>query len=699
MTTENTSSMTLDEAFQLGVTLYQQGNRQDARDLFEQILSQAADAVPVLQVLSVLDAEEGKFTDAMARIDHAISVEPDNLSLQFDKAQLFQQQGHNLEALKIADTLFAAAPTNPDVLALRQTLTAAVGQAGESRRTAKLQQGLNQLKNQALADEIEQTMQLARQMLNSDNLEQARQLYQTILTLEPDYPPALLELGQLQAQQEEFAAARQTLLRGSEHAQRHPQWQMLLIKSEIKLKLFDEAKARCRSAIAENKDAAFSLQLMNVYLLENNWIEANKLAESLYRDNPSDSNLLYQVARSRFELLKKNHHFTVERLSDCQKIHHKALAILEGKQHQTIDKQLAELNWYAGDIDDAQTRLERLVASSPDDHELRFNLSFVYRTQQNWPAFYRANEAGVECGKRIRYHGDLPRWTPERSSSEAVLVMPEQGVGDELHYYHNLGFVIESVRQVYIGCDPRLVPVLSKSFPDAEVFAVSRKEGEDINLPAHVLSDIDSWIAAGSLEMLSYQSTGKHLYQTSYITPPSEVQSHWQATLDAVRQTKPNAPLIGLCWRSGLAAATRNMHYLVVEEIAELLRAMPDAIFVNLQYGECSKELKKLKKLTGIDVLQLPDLDLRDDFVATSAVISGLDAVITAGTAVHRLTVATGTPCYVFFAGRQDADETVAQPLWGDREFGFFYPPMKEDKSALLSTIAQTVTSHLSNCD
>jgi hypothetical protein len=53
-----------------------------------------------------------------------------------------------------------------------------------------------------------------------------------------------------------------------------------------------------------------------------------------------------------------------------------------------------------------------------------------------------------------------------------------------------------------------------------------------------------------------------------------------------------------------------------------------DFIFVNLQYGDVSEEITNLKANHGIDVLEIPDLDLFNDIDGLAALISACDCVI-----------------------------------------------------------------------
>jgi len=53
-----------------------------------------------------------------------------------------------------------------------------------------------------------------------------------------------------------------------------------------------------------------------------------------------------------------------------------------------------------------------------------------------------------------------------------------------------------------------------------------------------------------------------------------------------------------------------------------------DFIFVNLQYGDVSEEITNLKVNHGIDVLEIPDLDIFNDIDGLAAAISACDCVI-----------------------------------------------------------------------
>ncbi|WP_325891961.1 tetratricopeptide repeat protein [Grimontia sp. NTOU-MAR1] len=688
----NESAMTLEQAFEHGVSLYQHQKKREAREVFEHILSLAPDALPVLQVLAVMDSEEGAWKEALIKLDHALTVEPGDASILFDKATLLAQNGMNKDALEIVDALLGVAPDHQELLAMRQQLTAAIGKLGESRRTAKQINHVSAQKNAAIDAEVQETLTLANQMVESGNLDQAKQLFNAVISVAGDNPIALLGLAKIYVGEENFGLARQYLLRAFNEDTSEQEILVLLSHSAIKIEDYKAAREHARFGLNVWPDEPLFCRLIVLsHEKEENWLEAFRQAKTFIKQYPTDVDLLNRLATASFQLLRKRHNFTPDAIMECQQHIQQAANLANQENKLRLSTYLAEVLWYKGEARASKALLEDYIAKYPEDVEAGFNVSFVYRTLGEWENYYRANELGLTCHRRLRYSGSLPQWSLARPKDDVVLVMPEQGVGDEILYFHNLAMVLENTKRVYVACDPRLESVLNRAYPEAIMVPVRRIEGEDIHIPENVMNDITSWVAGGSLAGICFEKHGRHVYQSGYVNLPEDKKAHWQSKLDDIRNLCAGKKLIGICWRSGLAAATRNIHYLIAEEVAHLVKQVPDAVFINLQYGDCSKELKKIEKLSGIRVLQLEGLDLRDDFEGTAAAIKQLDAVITAGTAVHRLTTAVGTPCHVFFAGTEESDFNQPEPLYCDSEFGYFYPPMLENKYPMLESIARHI--------
>ena len=53
--------------------------------------------------------------------------------------------------------------------------------------------------------------------------------------------------------------------------------------------------------------------------------------------------------------------------------------------------------------------------------------------------------------------------------------------------------------------------------------------------------------------------------------------------------------LIGICWRSGTLSASRNSEYTSIFDWGPIF-SIPNACFVNLQYGECEEEIQQAEE-------------------------------------------------------------------------------------------------------
>ncbi|MDA7569443.1 hypothetical protein N8742_07030 [Emcibacteraceae bacterium] len=73
--------------------------------------------------------------------------------------------------------------------------------------------------------------------------------------------------------------------------------------------------------------------------------------------------------------------------------------------------------------------------------------------------------------------------------------------------------------------------------------------------------------------------------------------------------------------------ANRSQNYADLMEWSPILKEQ-NINFVNVQYGDCQKELDDFEDKTGIKIYNFEDLNLKDDFESTTAMMQNLDLVI-----------------------------------------------------------------------
>jgi ADP-heptose:LPS heptosyltransferase len=102
-------------------------------------------------------------------------------------------------------------------------------------------------------------------------------------------------------------------------------------------------------------------------------------------------------------------------------------------------------------------------------------------------------------------------------------------------------------------------------------------------------------------------------------------------------------PKTGLCWRSGKTSGLRSAQYAPLDAWAKFIRSL-DATFVCTQYDATTEEIAALQAKSGAKLHIPPALDQKNEIDRTAALLSSLDFVVSAPTAVASLSGALGVP-------------------------------------------------------
>ena len=106
------------------------------------------------------------------------------------------------------------------------------------------------------------------------------------------------------------------------------------------------------------------------------------------------------------------------------------------------------------------------------------------------------------------------------------------------------------------------------------------------------------------------------------------------------RRWKPKT-LTGICWRSGKSGGHRSVQYAPLAAWGEFLRDLPGAI-ISCQYDAIPEEIVFLEQSSGRKIFVPPALDQRNELDRTAAMLSALDLLVSAPTAVSWLGAGAG---------------------------------------------------------
>jgi tetratricopeptide (TPR) repeat protein len=250
-----------------------------------------------------------------------------------------------------------------------------------------------------------------------------------------------------------------------------------------------------------------------------------------------------------------------------------------------------------------------------------------------------------------------PLWKGEDLNGKRVLVVGEQGLGDEFMFANILPDMQEAVGEtgkLEIAVDPRLIPLFQRSFPKAEVGRYDDRTliDKDGNKS---LRFIPFSIDKGEPDYWAPMGTPLHVFRKSlsdfphkaFLVPDPERVADYAAQLAMLG----DGPKVGICWRSMMLGAKRAKYYSALDMWGPILKT-PGVTFVNLQYGDCADELARAAEMHGVTIHRIEGLDLKSDIDGAAALSAALDLVISAPTAAAAIAGAVGTELWFTTAGR-----------------------------------------------
>ena len=310
---------------------------------------------------------------------------------------------------------------------------------------------------------------------------------------------------------------------------------------------------------------------------------------------------------------------------------------------------LADLLADDGNAQDAMALYERALKGKPDNAQARLNRAVLLLLKGDLKAGWRDYAARLKLAGKVPVPDhDLPRWSGGSLKRTRLLVTAEQGVGDQIMFASMIPDLAARAGaeggSLILECEPRLADLFARSFPSVAVRAweVQTREG--------VVRTRYGWLKAagganGAIEMGTLPRFLRGAIEDfprdkSYLRPDAAEAQRWRTHF-----AEAPRPLTGLCWRSGSAGGHRAVQYAPLEAWAAFVRNLPGSL-VCAQYDAEAEEITALKAISGRDILVPPAIDQKNELDRTAALLSTLDALASAPTAVSWLAAATGTPTY-----------------------------------------------------
>jgi tetratricopeptide (TPR) repeat protein len=250
---------------------------------------------------------------------------------------------------------------------------------------------------------------------------------------------------------------------------------------------------------------------------------------------------------------------------------------------------------------------------------------------------------------------DAPKWQGEDVRGKKLLLVAEQGLGDEILFANIVPDVQAAVGdsgKLQICVDPRLVPLFQRSYPKAEVGTYDdRTLTDDAGNKALRLVPFaggankpDFWAPMGSALQYYRKSVADFPRKPFLFADPARV-ADFKQRLAALPGKK-----IGICWRSMMIGGNRAKYFTPVDAWGTILQT-PGVSFVSLQYGDSGPDIARAKEKFGVTIHQMEGLDLKDDIDGTAALSLAVDLVLSAPTAAAHTAASVGAEVWFLAVG------------------------------------------------
>ena len=235
----------------------------------------------------------------------------------------------------------------------------------------------------------------------------------------------------------------------------------------------------------------------------------------------------------------------------------------------------------------------------------------------------------------------FPAWEPPSVPAETILVLSEQGIGDQILFASCLPDLIEQAEQVaaqvVVECNEKLEQLFRRSFPKSRI--VARHRADDLQLARNLPQQNCRQIFLGDLPGLYRRDAGDFPPHHSFLRADPLRVAFWRTKLAKLGA----GAKVGISWRGGLAHTNALLRSVGLDEWLPIIRHA-DCHFVSLQYGDVEADLSAQKK-NGVAIQSWREAN--ENYDETAALVASLDCVVSVCTSLVHLAGALGKPTAV----------------------------------------------------
>jgi hypothetical protein len=216
---------------------------------------------------------------------------------------------------------------------------------------------------------------------------------------------------------------------------------------------------------------------------------------------------------------------------------------------------------------------------------------------------------------------NLPLWDGDRLDGD-LLLMAEDGIGDELYYSAVFALLLKYANKIYITCDERIKTLYEQTYP--ELFFIEKDDWPEIRKQARKCS---AYGLIGDLPRYLDPEL-KHARNKKLVVNPVK----FQEIREKLTVWGKNKKFIGISYKtSGNKPKIPKWEKIIWEYLTKISFKETEypIVFVNLQENNLTKPENRGFLYKDPLVEMIDDIDLWNDFESIAALIECMDSIVT----------------------------------------------------------------------
>ena len=460
--------------------------------------------------------------------------------------------------------------------------------------------------------------------LKKNNIGEAKVFIKKILNIDPKNYIALRDYAYLEYLDQNYREADNTFKNISSGSKRDVF--ALNIHALVKLNIEEiyESKKLLENAINLDPKYIDSYNNLGKILFDLEDIDGAYLKfKEAYKINKNNYNTLVNIGN--ILSLKDKNYYSIT-------AYKKALAI---KNNETeIFSNICIAYSRVKDFNNALKYYDKVKKTNITNPSLNLSMSYLYLYKNEFSKAWALFDSRIQNRKFFKKNFDkktinnILNNKKEFNKNDKVLILREQGVGEEILFSSIYPDLIKFTNNVTIESDPRLIKIFERSFKK-NIFVKSGKYSTD----SSQLKKFDVIIFAGSLCEKFRKNINDFPRKNYLISDLNKDQVFNKLPIFDKNKLK-----IGISWKSKVSVYG-NLKSLNLADFRKLFSK--ERQFFNLQYGNVNKEIKNFNKEKPL-INCFDKVDLFNDFESCISLLKNLDIFVTISNSTAHIAGALG---------------------------------------------------------